>query len=290
MMPATVATPYTRGDVLMQIDHVSLAYGPRVVLRDVCAEIRDIVRPACPFVTGQIICFLGPSGIGKTQLSRVIAGLQKPTSGTVSLSCGASPSYREWVAPGAVGMVPQNYPLFEFATVEENLKIAGRQAGLTPKQVEEKANEYIIEFDLHEHLYDYPRALSGGTRQRVAIIRQLMCAGHYLVMDEPFSGLDPLMKRKASELIVKVANHDERNTIIIVTHDVTEGCAIADTVWLMGREQGELGSRLVKQYDLAEMGLAWREHPTLDHDFIEFVSEVKGLFPALAAGVLTSNG
>lgn len=279
-MPAVSAPAYTRGDVLLSIDHVSLAYGERLVLRDVCAEIRDVIRPAEHDATGQVICFLGPSGIGKTQLSRVIAGLQKPTSGLVIL-------YNSQVVgkasrPGDVGMVPQNYPLFEFATVEENLYIAGRQGGLSPKDVEAKAHDYIREFDLHDHLYDYPQALSGGTRQRVAIVRQLMCVDRYLVMDEPFSGLDPLMKRKASELIVKVANHDERNTVIIVTHDVTEGCAIADTVWLMGREAGKPGARLVEQYDLAAMGLAWRENPTQDRDFLEFVASVKARFSTLA--------
>ncbi len=282
MMPAVAVPPYTRGDLLVSIDHVSLHYGERVVLRDVCAEIRDVVRPPEHDVTGQVICFLGPSGIGKTQLSRVIAGLQKPTIGTVSLFCAGSPSFREWTSPGAVGMVPQNYPLFEFATVEENLRIAGRQAGLSLKAAAEKADGFVQAFDLGAHVKDYPRALSGGTRQRVAIIRQLMCAGHYLVMDEPFSGLDPIMKRKASEMIVKVANYDERNTIIVVTHDVTEGCAIADSVWLMGREPGLPGARLVEQYDLAAMGLAWRENPTGDRDFLEFVASVKARFSTLA--------
>lgn len=271
--------PYTRADVLLSIEHVSLSFGSRVILRDVNAEIRDIRQEG--ETRGQVVCFLGPSGIGKTQLSRIIAGLQKPTSGHVFLS-GAQP-FRPYVAaPGLVGMVPQNYSLFEFATVAENFEIAGRQAGLTKAQSDAKAASYVKEFGLEDRVHDYPGQLSGGTRQRVAIIRQLMCAGHYLVLDEPFSGLDPLMKRKASEMIQRVANLDEQNTVIIVTHDVTEGCAIADTVWMLGREPGLPGARLVEQYDLAERGLCWADPDLpLTTDFLAFVSTVKARFSSL---------
>lgn len=274
---------YARGEVLLSIDHVSLSFGSRVILRDVNAEIRDITQPGV--TRGQIICFLGPSGIGKTQLSRVIAGLQRPSSGIVYVLTDVKPFHTALlpVACGAVGMVPQNYPLFDFATVAENFEIAGRQAGMTKDQADAKAASYVKEFDLEAHVHDYPGQLSGGTRQRVAIIRQLMCAGHFLVLDEPFSGLDPVMKRKAAEMIQHVADLDERNTIIIVTHDVTEGCAIADTVWLMGREPGLPGARLVEQYDLAASGLCWADPAApLTVPFLSFVSDVKARFSTLA--------
>lgn len=272
--------PYTRGDVLLSIDHVSLSYGDRVILRDVNASIRDIRQEGIQ--RGQIVCFLGPKGIGKTQLSRVVAGLQKPTAGTVSLLCAASPAYRELTAPGRVGMVPQSYPLFEFATVAQNIEIAGRQAGLTKAKSDEKADAFIKRFKLSQYLRDYPAALSGGTRQSVAIIRQLMCVGNYLILDEPFSGLDPSMKTAASQLVREIADLDERNTVIVVTHDVTEGCAIADTVWLMGREPGQAGARLVEEHDLAQRGICWLEEPLKDAVFLSFVADVKAKFSSLS--------
>lgn len=272
MMPAT-APVYTKTDVIVKVDHVCLQYGDKVILRDVDAEIRDIVRPDC--VTGQVICFLGPSGIGKTQLSRIMTGLQAPTSGQVTVQGQA-------VHKGMVGLVPQNYPVFEFATVFENLMIAGKQAGLSDPVCRQKMAQLVEDVGLPPVCMGmFPSRLSGGQRQRVAIIRQLMCSEHFIVMDEPFSGLDPISKRKTCELITRVANRDELNTIIVVTHDVTEGCSIADTVWLMGREPGLPGARLVDQYDLAAQDLCWRPDLVTDARFLAFVAEIKSRFQSL---------
>lgn len=272
-------------EVLLDIQNVSLKFGDKLVLRDVNATVTDVERDGHA-ATGQVICFLGPSGIGKTQLSRVIAGLQIPTKGRVTLKDELL------TAPGKVGMVPQHYPLFEYATIAENLMIAGKQGGLNKQEINEKASVYIEAFGLRDYLGMYPRSLSGGTKQRVAIARQLMCANNYMVMDEPFSGLDPIMKRQASDAIVKLAQMDTHNTIIIVTHDITEGLMVADMVWLMGLEKHSVhdksvadvfipGAKLVKTYDLAEMGFAWR--PDLNHDqaFLKFVAEIKDQFQTL---------
>lgn len=270
---------YTRTDkVLLDIKNVSLSFGDKVILRDVNAQVTDLNRE--DQVQGQVICFLGPSGIGKTQLARVIAGLQKPTSGVVNLMEG-KPTER-----GKVGVVPQTYPLFDYATVGKNLYIAGKQAGLSKAQINEKATDYINAFGLLEHLGKFPRELSGGTKQRVAIARQLMCASYYMVMDEPFSGLDPIMKKRATNAIIKLAQLDSLNTIIVVTHDITEGLSVADTVWLMGYERdtdGKCleGARMVEQHDLAAMGFAFRPDIQRDPDFLNFVSTIKDRFQTL---------
>lgn len=264
---------YTKTDeILLEVKDVSLRFGDKLILDRVNAQVYDIERPEVH--QGQVICFLGPSGIGKTQLSRIIAGLQKPTSGSVRLKDDPT-------APGKVCMVPQHYPMFDYTTVAQNLFIAGKQAGLSKGDINAKAAGYIETFGLKEHLYKYPRELSGGTKQRVAIARQLMCATNYMVMDEPFSGLDPIMKQRTTEAITKLAQMDTYNTIIIVTHDVTEGLTVADTCWMMGYEQGKPGARLVEQYDLAALGFAWR--PDLNHDskFMEFVRLVKDRFQTL---------
>lgn len=265
---------YTKGAVLLEISHVTLTVGGRVILRDVNAQVEDIVRPDC--ITGQVVCFLGPSGIGKSTLSRVIAGLQVPTGGTVTLD-GGKPVQR-----GTVGFVPQNYPLFDFETVLGNLLIAGKMGGLDHAEATRKALDLLKEFDLGPYTDYYPHALSGGTRQRVAIIRQLMADRHVVVMDEPFSGLDPNMKQKASELITRVANRDDKNVLIIVTHDVTQGLSVADCVWLMGREPNLPGARLVETYDMAAEDLCW--HPDLlqEPKFQQFVGTVKARFAQLS--------
>lgn len=256
---------FVKAECLLSVRDVSLRYGSRLILRDVDADIYDIVRPG--FEQGQVVCFLGPSGIGKTQLSRIIAGLQAPTTGQV-LVAGRP------VEKGVVGMVPQQYRLFEFATVAENLKIAASsKAGWR-----DRAQPYLQLFDLERYLDHYPKALSGGTRQRVAIVRQVLSSEHFIIMDEPFSGLDVRMKERAVGVIRTLSQLDTLNTIIVVTHDVTEGMSVADTVWLMGREGEEPGARIVETFDLAADGFAWREDLLTDPAFLQLVGMVKQCF------------
>ena len=272
------AHPYTIGETLITLQGVGLTFGdgvstPRkVVLNNVSVAIQDIIRP--DHAQGQVVCFLGPSGVGKTQLSRIIAGLQRPTSGTVSV-LDAPPDR------GRVGMVPQHYPLFPFLRVQEHFALARRQSG----EAASKERDLIEAFGLQAYLQAYPHELSGGTRQRVAIVRQLLCSEHVLVLDEPFSGLDLLMKQRAVAVIRQVAQLDTKNTIIVVTHDVTEGMSVADTVWLMGRERVDdawtAGARIVAQYDLAADGLAWRDDIQTDPRFQALVQTVKARFTDL---------
>lgn len=291
--PTTAPTTYgyTTKDTLVKIDHVGLVLDGKIILRDVNAEIVDIDRADC--VQGQVICFLGPSGIGKTRLSRIIAGLDQPTTGRVLVD---GTGHLAEVHKGMVGMVPQNYPLFEFQTVEQNLRTAAEQSR-QPTHALGMLQDFVSEFELKEHLNKYPIQLSGGTRQRVAIVRQLLCAEHFIVMDEPFSGLDPIMKSKACELITKVANLDTLNTIILVTHDITEGMAVADHVWIMGRERAPFtdrdgtavmlenawlpGATLVDIIDFAQMGICWRPDIYQNPDFLAEVAKVKARFQTL---------
>lgn len=257
---------YSVGEVLISIRDVSLKFGDKLILRDVNADIHNIHRPDA--VQGQVVCFLGPSGIGKTQLSRIVAGLQDPTTGSVLLNDGVP------TAPGAVGMVPQNYLVFDFFTVRENFQAAARNKIFR--------GDLTHEFGLEPHLDKFPSQLSGGQRQRVAICRQLLCDHRTIVMDEPFSGLDPLMKQKACRVITQAANLNEHNTIIVVTHDIIEGMSIADTVWLMGRDKGVEGAHIIQTYDLAKEGLCWREDIIHEPKFLEKVAEVKDRFLEIA--------
>lgn len=150
-----------------------------------------------------MVGFLGPSGIGKTQLFRIIAGLTQPTSGFVVLN-----SMNRSVQAGEVGVVAQSYPLFEHRTVLSNLLLAAAQKEKDGKVARDKAVDYLEKFELAERRNLYPAQLSGGQRQRVAIIQQILCSEHFLLMDEPFSGLDMVMLEKTCALIQQVANMD----------------------------------------------------------------------------------
>jgi len=274
----TIAS-YSFGETLLKIENVSLEYDGRPVLTGVTAEIKDIIVPGS--IIGQVVGILGPSGCGKTSLFRIIAGLNKPTSGRVTVNGSDRP-----VMAGEVGVVAQTYPLFEHRTVMGNLMLAATKKEKDSKIARDKVMEFLREFGLEDKFNLYPAQLSGGQRQRCAIIQQILCSEHFLLMDEPFSGLDLIMLEKTCELIAKVANMDDLNTIIVVTHDVTAACSVADHLWLMGRPPGEEGnahegSRIVKQYNLIDRDLCWQPGIITTSRFTDFVREVKEEFRRL---------
>jgi ABC-type nitrate/sulfonate/bicarbonate transport system ATPase subunit len=121
--------------------------------------------------------------------------------------------------------------------------------------------ELLGKFEIANKADSYPAELSGGQRQRVSIIQQMMCSSHFLLMDEPFSGLDPIAKAQACDLILSLSQVDELNTSIITTHDIDTAITVADTIWLMGRDRDangkSIGAKIQKFYDLAALGLAW---------------------------------
>jgi ABC-type nitrate/sulfonate/bicarbonate transport system ATPase subunit len=265
------------GKTLLTIDHVSLSYGDKIILRDVNAEVREILRNESK---GQVVGFLGPSGMGKTQLFRIMAGLNRPTTGNVHLNGNVN-----WpVHAGEVGVVAQDYPLFNHRTVWSNLIIAAKRKsnGDAAACVE----GYLNDFELYDKRHQYPMQLSGGQRQRLAIIQQILCSSHFLLMDEPFSGLDMVMLERTAALIQKIANLDSLNTVIVVSHDVTTVCSVSDHVWLLGRErdtEGNVipGARIVETYDLVDRGLCWQPGIITQPQFLSFVAEVKNRFRTL---------
>jgi ABC-type nitrate/sulfonate/bicarbonate transport system ATPase subunit len=269
----------TYGDCLLKIEHVCLSYDDKVILRDVNAEVRDIVREGS--TQGQVVGFLGPSGIGKTQLFRIIAGLNQPTTGHVLVNSSLTP-----VKAGMVGVVAQDYPLFENRTIFSNLMLAAKRREKTHEAAHEKVTTYLRRLDMLDRAQLYPAQISGGQRQRIAISQQLLCSDHFLLMDEPFSGLDVVMEAKVCELINEIASLDELNTIIVITHDVTAAASVSDHLWLMGRdcdEQGNFlpGARIQETYDLIERDLCWHPNITNSAAFLEFVREVKDRFKTL---------
>lgn len=265
-------------ETLVRIEDVWVTYGTKNVIAGLSAEVRDIVRPGC--VTGQIVGILGPSGSGKTQLSRVLTGLQAPSKGRVLVGSEGEP-----VQAGLVGYVAQNYPLLRHRTVLGNLTVAAMRAGATSKEAYEKAMEFLGRFNLSDKWEAYPAELSGGQRQRVAIAQQLLCSEHYLILDEPTTGLDPIMKDKVVEFIRGVSCLSEENTIFVISHDIGAVLSVADHLWLLGRAKDEkdavVGSRIVYTYDLIERGLAWEPNPTELPVFAELQREIRGKFEFL---------
>jgi NitT/TauT family transport system ATP-binding protein len=254
--------------------------GTLLVLKDFSLTIHNIVGKP------QVVSLLGPSGAGKTTALRIIAGLDRPTSGCVRLSDGEGRPLRE-VRVGDVGVVFQRYPLFDDLNVLNNLVEPARRSGMPKKEARDKALRLLDEFDMVKQGLAWPLQLSGGQRQRVAILQQLMRDRHFIILDEPFSGLDPVNITNVIDLIARTANQHTLNTFIIVTHDVTSALAVSDTVYLLGRERDERGeprpgARVMKSYDLIAEGLAYQPEIEDLPRFSEIRKEIKLVeFPKL---------
>lgn len=235
----------------------------------------------------QIVSILGPSGIGKTTILRVIAGLDRPSSGRVLITENEPNKMRD-VRLGDVGVVFQKYPLFDDLSVLENLvQPAIRIAKLDVKAAREQALLYLDKFGLFKQSLAWPVQLSGGQRQRVAILQQLMTNKYFIILDEPFSGLDPVSITSVIKLISDIASQHTLNTFIIITHDITSALTISDHIYLLGRdsdEQGQQipGARIIKEYDLIAEGIAYLPDVEDKPRFAQIRKEIKlDIFPRL---------
>ena len=275
-------TPYTKQDVLLQATDVSLSYDSRCILYDINFTIRDIVRPG--LLQGQVVSLVGRSGIGKTQLFRLLSGLQRPDAGEITIRKkapsarpdGSIQVYRDRIVqPGDMGVIFQNYYQFGWRTVRQSLMMAARQNKALKEKEEDAIRQYTQQFDIADVLSRYPAQLSGGQQQRVSIIQQLLKGSDFLLLDEPFSGLDVCVLDKVVELLLQVSLSDELKTLIIVSHDIATAAAISDTVFILGKKPGHDGSTLVREIDLIERGLAWRKDVRQEKAFGETIQEIK---------------
>jgi NitT/TauT family transport system ATP-binding protein len=259
------------GEVVLRVREVSIARGATRILDRVSFDVVDRIREGR--ITGQVVSLLGPSGVGKTTLLRVIAGLEAPARGEVVGPLGAP------LDTHAVGLVFQHYPLLNHRTVEENLVVAGRIGGLDRVRVKKRARELLERLGLDTRADFYPAQLSGGQRQRVAIAQQLVLPRRVLLLDEPFSGLDPAAIADVASLVTEVADDHELNTVVVVTHDVRAALRVSDTILLLG--PGANGAQVTKTYDLVDLGVAW-EHAR-PHAVADLEHEIESRFRASVA-------
>jgi ABC-type nitrate/sulfonate/bicarbonate transport system ATPase subunit len=258
---------YSYGQSVLTINNLSLSFGNKLILRDIILDIKDVLGLD---TTGQVITLLGPSGIGKTQLMKMIAGLQEPSSGSILIGFEQQPP-----EAGKVGMVLQSYPLFEHRTVLSNLLLVSTDKG--------KIDELLEYFEVLLHKNKYPCQLSGGQRQRVAIIQQILSSDKFILLDEPFSGLDPLATKKLSNNIRKLADFNSENTIIISSHILTPALAVSDMAIMLGNEYDNEnnkieGAVITNKYNLLEMGLAYTPEIKKNSQFINLVNEINDQF------------
>ncbi|TSC74957.1 MAG: taurine transport system ATP-binding protein [Parcubacteria group bacterium Gr01-1014_33] len=208
---------------MLEIRNISKSYdnkeGRIEVIKDFSLALKD----------REFVAIIGPSGCGKTTLLKIIAGLTPSSEGEIVLDG------KKITGPGKErGMVSQNFALFPWRTVKKNISFGLELQGIANDKKTETVDHYLGITGLKEFAKFYPKNLSGGMQQRVAIARTLANNPEILLMDEPFGSLDSQTRSKMQEFLTALWER-ERKTILFITHDVEEAIFLADTVYVVAR-------------------------------------------------------
>ena len=235
--------------MIVKLDHVDLTYqapdGEVEALRDISFDIAE----------GEFVSIVGPSGCGKSTLLSVIAGLEPPSAGKVYADgeavTGPSPK---------IGYMPQKDQLFPWRTILANVTLGLELQGRNRGEAREHVRELLERYGLAAFTQKTPKQLSGGMRQRCALIRTLATDPKILLLDEPFSALDYQTRLMVSADIYSIIRR-EHKTALLVTHDISESVSLSDRVIVLSRRPAGLKSihTLDAFKDLPPM--ARRDHP-----------------------------
>jgi NitT/TauT family transport system ATP-binding protein len=265
-IPATVFNP-------------SEVTAPCISLRDVDVtfEQRGTVVPALSKVSldvreGEFIALLGPTGCGKSTLMRVVSDLQRPSAGTISVR-GATPA--EARKRNEFGFVFQEAALLPWRTALQNVRLPLEVVDYPSAARDERCLELLRSVGLEKFRGAYPNELSGGMKQRVAIVRALSWSPSILLMDEPFSALDELTKNQLQDDLLAIWER-EKKTILFVTHNISEAVYLADRVVVMSAQPGRIEC-------IMEVQLPRHRTPEL-RETMEFIQHVRQAREALQAG------
>ena len=266
---ATGATDAVVPAPLVRIDHVSRCFGDTVALDDVSLDIHE----------NEFFALLGPSGCGKTTLLRILAGLDEPDSGTVTLDGAdlvAMPAYRR-----PINLMFQSYALFPHLSVAKNVAY-GLQRDKVPKdEIRMRVQEALTTVGLVGMDDRRPTQLSGGQRQRVALARAMVKRPRLLLLDEPLAALDrKIRSQMQSEL--KRLQHEVGITFVVVTHDQEEAMSMADRIAVL--DQGHV-EQIAAPAELYE-----RPATRFVADFIGSTNLFDGIVASDGAGVELSSG
>ena len=210
---------------------------------------------------GKIYTILGPSGCGKSTILNLIAGVINPTSGKI-------------IKPNDIGYMFQKDNLFEWLNILDNVLIGLKiKKQLTLEKIE-YAKELLTKYGLKEFIYNYPHELSGGMRQRVALIRAIIIKPELLLLDEPFTALDAQTRLEVSDDIFRIIK-ELKITTILVTHDVIEAITLSDNILILSKRPAKLIDNIeVKINDLSPFER--RNHNSFKDYFNLIWGEVNG--------------
>lgn len=222
---------------MIEIKNIVKTTGEKVILDNISLTIES----------GSFVVLIGPSGCGKTTTLKLINKLIEPTSGEIYIDGKAISKEDPIKLRRNIGYVIQNIGLFPHLTIKENIELIPKLKGEKTEQEISDNTERLIKMvglDPDEFLYKYPSELSGGQQQRIGVIRAIATDADIILMDEPFSALDPITRTQLQEWLYEL-QQELKKTIIFVTHDMDEALKLADKICIM---QGGK----IQQYDTAE--------------------------------------
>ena len=211
---------------MIEFKGINKIFKNNIVLYDINLKLEE----------GNIIVFVGPSGCGKTTTVKMINRLIKPTSGQVLIN-GEDISNKNVIELRRnIGYVIQQTGLFPHMTIKENIGIVAKMQKMNSQEIESKTRELMdmVGLDYEKFANRYPTELSGGQQQRVGIARALITNPDIILMDEPFSALDPITRSQLQDELLNIQTQFKK-TIIFVTHDMDEAIKIADKICIMGK-------------------------------------------------------
>ena len=213
----------------LELNNISKTYITEIGELEVLKDINFSVKK------GEIIAIVGPSGSGKSTLLNIISGLIKPTKGNV-------------VVNGEIGYMFQHDHLFNWRTVWKNILIGLEIKKNCTKDDEERLKNLLNKYGLIDFINNYPQELSGGMRQRIALIRTLATKPNILLLDEPFSALDYQTRIDVSNDIYKIIKNEQVSSIL-VTHDISEAISMADRIIVLSHRPAYMKALINVNFD-----------------------------------------
>lgn len=230
---------------MIEFKNVYKSFKDKHVLDDISFTIED----------GEFVCIIGPSGCGKTTALKMINKLIKPTRGTIFVDGKDISQENEIELRRNIGYVIQQTGLFPHMTVQENIELIPRLKNKRDTHLKDRVKDVLdmVGLDSEEFMDKYPIQMSGGQQQRVGVARAFASEPDIILMDEPFSALDPITRNQLQDELLTLQNNVQK-TIVFVTHDMAEAIKLADRICIMSEGK-------IQQYDTPEQIL---KHPAND--------------------------
>ncbi len=245
---------------ILLAEHITKSYGEKQVLNDINFSLKE----------GELVCLLGVSGVGKTTLFNVLSGLTAPDEGKVLLA--SENGFTDITEKnGMLSYMLQKDLLLPHMHVVDNVALPLTLKGVPKKKARETASEYFKRFGLDGTQNKYPAQLSGGMRQRAALLRTYLCGNRVALLDEPFSALDTITKASMQEWFLEVMDELKMSTIFI-THDIDEAILISDRIYIMSGSPASL----TKEFKI-DRPKPRNQAFTLTEEFLEYKKEIRRL-------------